>query len=223
MPTAASASAARGSSSAPRSPRFAGPNATSSRTVGMNSWSSGSWNTMPTRRRISARLRLLDRQPADGDGAAAGRVDPVEGEHERRLAGAVRAEHGDPLAGLDREVDAVEGLRARRGSVNARSRTSSAGDHRLHPPRQQRRRAPRPAARAGTSPTPARVAGALRTGIVADVAARRHRQVHPLAALVGPHEQCAGRRRDRPGLADPARRRRHVTRGRCASAAARRR
>ena len=32
----------------------------------------------------------------------------VEGEHERRLAGAVRAEHGDPLAGARREVDAAQ-------------------------------------------------------------------------------------------------------------------
>ena len=36
-----------------RTPRFSGPNATSSRTVGMNSWSSGSWNTRPTRARSS--------------------------------------------------------------------------------------------------------------------------------------------------------------------------
>ena len=33
-------------------PAAAGPNATSSRTVGMNNWSSGSWKTMPTLRRI---------------------------------------------------------------------------------------------------------------------------------------------------------------------------
>ena len=34
-------------------PKLAGPNATSSARVGMNNWSSGSWNTTPTRRRIS--------------------------------------------------------------------------------------------------------------------------------------------------------------------------
>lgn len=39
----------------PRRPRLAGPKATSRPTVGMNSWSSGSWNTMPTRRRTSRR------------------------------------------------------------------------------------------------------------------------------------------------------------------------
>ncbi len=33
-------------------PMWSGPNATSSYTVGLNSWSSGSWNTSPTRARI---------------------------------------------------------------------------------------------------------------------------------------------------------------------------
>ena len=63
---------------------------------------------MPTRRRISARLAFSTRQAADRHRAAGRRVDPVEGQHERRLAGAVRAEHGDPLAAGDDEVDAVE-------------------------------------------------------------------------------------------------------------------
>ena len=53
MPTAASAFFTRSFSSSPRSPRLAGPKATSSQTVGMKSWSSGSWKTIATRRRIS--------------------------------------------------------------------------------------------------------------------------------------------------------------------------
>ena len=90
------------SSSAPRRPRLAGPNATSSRTVGMNSWSSGSWKTMPTRRRISRRFvlgRPAARRPRP---CRARRVqDAVEVQHERGLAGAVRAEQRDPLAPRD--------------------------------------------------------------------------------------------------------------------------
>ena len=54
MPTLSSASITRRSSASPRRPRLAGPNATSWRTVPRKSWSSGSWKTIPTRRRISA-------------------------------------------------------------------------------------------------------------------------------------------------------------------------
>ena len=63
IPTASSASRTRASRSAPVSPRFAGPNATSSATVGRNSWSSGSWKTIPTRRRISARFGFSTGSP----------------------------------------------------------------------------------------------------------------------------------------------------------------
>jgi hypothetical protein len=42
------------------------------RTVGMNSWSSGSWRTSPTRRR-SAQVRLDDGQAVDADLPADGR------------------------------------------------------------------------------------------------------------------------------------------------------
>lgn len=64
MPTSVSARSTQASSSAPFTPAAAGPNATSSRTVGMNSWSSGSWKTMPTRRLISAMFRLSTGSPA---------------------------------------------------------------------------------------------------------------------------------------------------------------
>ena len=137
MPTASSASSTRAASSSPRSPRLAGPKATSSRTVGMNSWSSGSWNTMPTRRRISARLAFARRAARRRSRRRRRRVwMPLRCEHERRLAGAVGAEHGDPLAGADGEVDAAQRLGGRRGRRTAGPSTSSAGDaSSLHRPR----------------------------------------------------------------------------------------
>ena len=46
------------------SPRLDGPNPTSAATVGMNNWSSGSWKTMPTRRRISTMLVRSTSSPA---------------------------------------------------------------------------------------------------------------------------------------------------------------
>ena len=49
---------------------------------------------------------------AEGDGAAGDRLDAGEAAQERRLAGAVGADDGDDLAGVDREVDAVQHLDA---------------------------------------------------------------------------------------------------------------
>ena len=100
----------RRSSSAPRIPRLRGPKATSSRTLPMNSWSSGSWKTIPTRRRISARFSFTTGSPETVDGAAPGEQDPVEVQDEGGLAGAVGTEHGDALAPVDVQVDAEEGL-----------------------------------------------------------------------------------------------------------------
>ena len=100
----------RSSSSGPRSPAAAGPKATSSRTVGMKSWSSGSWKTMPTRRRISARCRFPTGSPATRDGAGARVEDAVEVQDEGGLARAVGAEQGDAFAAADGQVDAEEGL-----------------------------------------------------------------------------------------------------------------
>ena len=48
IPTARSASPARARASSGVAPRFSGPKATSSSTVGLKSWSSGFWNTTPT-------------------------------------------------------------------------------------------------------------------------------------------------------------------------------
>ena len=49
---------------APSRPRLRGPKATSSDTVGMNSWSSGSWKTSPTRARSSRICRPWTSIPA---------------------------------------------------------------------------------------------------------------------------------------------------------------
>ena len=84
---------------APRSrarPRLSGPKATSSPTVGMNSWSSGSWNTSPTRGAQLAHV-VADARPATSSSPSP-RQQAVEVQHQRRLAGAVGAEHRDALA-----------------------------------------------------------------------------------------------------------------------------
>ena len=62
-PTRASAAATRAATSVAESPRLSGPNATSSATVGRKSWSSGSWKTMPTVRRMSGRVPLVTGMP----------------------------------------------------------------------------------------------------------------------------------------------------------------
>ena len=87
-------------------PMLRGPNATSSRTVGMNSWSSGSWKIRP-----DAGAQLAQRLRAHVKPATSTRPrpqQPVEVQHQRRLAGAVGPEHGDPLSVRDVKVDAVE-------------------------------------------------------------------------------------------------------------------
>ena len=65
---------------------------------------------MPTRRRISGTFSFGDRQPADRDAPGAGGEDAVEVQHQRRLAGAVGAEQGDPLAPVDVQVHAEQRL-----------------------------------------------------------------------------------------------------------------
>ena len=88
MPTAARAPLTRVSSSGPRRPRLAGPKATSSATVGMNSWSSGSWKAIPTRRRISLRCSAATGRPATATRPAPGEH-AVELQHQGGLAGPV--------------------------------------------------------------------------------------------------------------------------------------
>ena len=92
------ASCTRSSTSGLESPRLSGPNATSSRTVGMNSWSSGSWKIRPTRARRSRDVVVADAQAGDLELARVPCQQRVEVQHQRRLAGAVGAEDGDALA-----------------------------------------------------------------------------------------------------------------------------
>ena len=93
----------------PRRPRLAGPKATSSRTVGMNSWSSGSWKTIPTRRRISLRCSVATGRPATAT-CRPRQEDAVEVQHQRGLARPVGAEQGHPLAPARSEVDPEQRL-----------------------------------------------------------------------------------------------------------------
>ena len=62
-PTTSRAASTRASISSPARPSEEGPKATSARTVGRKSWSSGSWKTRPTRRRTTARLGLVTGVP----------------------------------------------------------------------------------------------------------------------------------------------------------------
>ena len=119
---------------------------------------------MPTRRRISREVLLLDAQATDGDRSGCGDRMPFSVEDERRLAGAVGTEHGHPFAPLDGEVDAAQRLATVRvgvGDVAELEGRAVIGC--------SRRSAATVAAMAGQSrhSTHARaVAAALRTGIV---------------------------------------------------------
>ena len=114
---------------------------------------------------------------------------------ERRLAGAVRAEHGDPLARRDVEVDAGErraavGVgEAEAADLAAPARHASAsrpGDGTASDRGQRRERtSAASAARRGSRRR------RRRSGHRAVVAPRAHRQVHPLAPLVRADEQRA--------------------------------
>ena len=89
---------------------WSGPNATSSNTVGLNSWSSGSWNTSPTSRRTSRIVGLPTARPATRTSPWLGTSVPLSWSIERALAGAVRAHERDLLAVLDPQVDAAQRL-----------------------------------------------------------------------------------------------------------------
>ena len=84
---------------------------------GMKSWSSGSWKTMPTRRRISAKVALLTGSPAISTVPEPACRIPLRCKHQRRLAGAIRAKKGDALPRVDVQVDAEESLVAVRVRV----------------------------------------------------------------------------------------------------------
>ena len=218
MRTAASASATRRSTSGCGRPMFSGPKATSSRTVGMNSWSSGSWKMSPTRAAHLAQRRGADAHAGDLELALAGQQ-AVEPQHQRRLAGAVRAEDGDSLAVRHVQVDAVE----RDVAVGVAVADAVGVDGAAHETSRQSERDEEQ--RDGGDEQHVRPAERQRHEVAhaAVVAAAQHREVDALAAGVA----CAGRARSRCGR---RRRRRAASaggsrgrRGRRASAAPRRR
>ena len=96
----------------------------------MKSWSSGSWKTTPTRRRISCRLCLTTGSPDTATDAGAGGEDAVEVQDEGGLAGAVGAEQRHPLAAVDVQVDAVQRLVAVGIGVRQAADVEDRGAHR---------------------------------------------------------------------------------------------
>ena len=73
---------------------------------------------------------LLDhRHPGDLDGAGPRGEDAVEVQHQRRLAGAVGAEQRDPLALVDVQVDAEQGLVAVGVGVGQAAHVEDRGGH----------------------------------------------------------------------------------------------
>ncbi len=87
-----------------------------------------------------------DREPGDGDGARASGEDAVQVQDEGGLAGAVRAEQGDPLAAPDGQVHPEEGLVAVGVGVGEAAHVEGGGSsrrrgHRVRPRRQIRRAA----------------------------------------------------------------------------------
>ena len=126
----------------PGRPRFAGPNATSSRTVGMKSWSSGSWKTMPTRRRISLRLSFATGRPPTSTARAAAWM-PLRCSTRVVLPAPLGPSRATRSPALDREIHAEERLACRRGRRTRAARPRApgpgvAGAHRTHHPGDQR-------------------------------------------------------------------------------------
>ena len=76
----------------------------------MNSWSSGSWKTMPTRRRISRRLSLATGSPEMVTLPRPGIKMPLRCSTSVVLPAPLGPEQRDPLALVHVEVDAVQRL-----------------------------------------------------------------------------------------------------------------
>src|SRR5213075_2118712 len=66
------------------------------------------------------------------DVAVGGHVDAVEVQHQGGLTGAVRPDQGHPLAGLDGEIDAEQGLVAVRVGVHHRAHLEGGRAHTAH-------------------------------------------------------------------------------------------
>ena len=129
---------------------LSGPKATSSSTVGMKSWSSGSWKTRPTRARTWCSVSRPTVRPGDLELSLAG-DQAVEVVHEGGLAGAVGAEQRHALAVLDVQVDRRAARGARPGSGRPARGRGSRSSRAQHP-----QRAGRPASTTATKATSAR-------------------------------------------------------------------
>ena len=104
--TGAASAATRSAISGLLSPDLRSEKATSSATVGMTIWLSGSVNTNPTRRRTSRPFAVVSR-PSTVTVPLVGADQSVDHPSEGGLAGTVGADDADPLLG-QRQVDAVE-------------------------------------------------------------------------------------------------------------------
>ena len=102
-PTAPSASSTRLRISSRGSPRFSGPNATSSRTVTPKNCRSGFWKTMPTRCASADRLERGGGLPIDQDRPRRPLADqPLDQRGQGALAAPARPGQEHELAGRDR-------------------------------------------------------------------------------------------------------------------------
>ena len=109
-------------------PRFSGPKAISSRTVGENTWASEFWKMKPTRDRnprlncSSSRSSSVTFSPNAVKRAGVGKDEPVEDLEQRRLAAAVGAEQRDLLASLHGQATRRRARRSDRGTCTTRRR-----------------------------------------------------------------------------------------------------
>ncbi len=105
----AAATAARSAGRRPRNRSSCGsrPRATTASTVAANGRLDGC-GTTAIRRAISSRSSVASDRPSTETLAGRRREDPGHQPEQRRLAGAVRSDDRDPLAGPDRQVDVAE-------------------------------------------------------------------------------------------------------------------
>jgi hypothetical protein len=106
-PTARRLASTRRSTSGSGKPRLRGPKATSSRTVGQKSWSSGFWNTSPTRWRNPAQVAVGDGLAEDPHVAVAA-MNAVQVQQEGRFARAVRSQERHAPTLFDPKAEPVE-------------------------------------------------------------------------------------------------------------------
>ena len=159
----------------------------------MNSWSSGSWKTSPTRARSAGSVSGPTGSPATSSSPAP-RSSPLRWSISVVLPAPFGPEHGDALAVVDGRGRA---RRAPRRPARSRSAARGRGPRRScgHLQRDAQRRAAAPASAASESDVgAARGASAARRGGAPRPAARGHRDVHALAAGVRAQEQRGGER-----------------------------